>query len=500
MHRILRGPVTTALVLALGASLTGAAVTGGDPSGNPDSDAVSPPADTSTPPASGTFSKRVVATGLNNPYEVVRAPDGSLWATEKTGKKVTRVDPESGEKTTLLSLPGAVHSEGGQDGVLGLALEEHKSGKLYAYISYSYDIDPTSVVQARTKLERYTYDPDRKRLHRPKAVIAGMPSGNDHQSARLRLGPDGKLYYTIGDQGANQLGNYCKPNYAMRLPTAHEVQGRDWIAYQGKTLRLNTDGSIPSDNPVLGGVRSHVYTYGHRNAQGLAFGPDGTLYSNEMGPKTDDEINILRKGGNYGWPNVSGYRDDKAYVYANWSASWPTPCDELTFSNFEIPETVPVQEESDFTESFVQPVHTFGTVGSDFDFQDPTCAQGEMWSVCWPTIAPSSFEHYETSRKSSPSAKSSGKGLPGWHNSLVMTTLKDGTVYRVDLTEDGKDVSKVTKLFTEQNRFRDTALSADGRSLFVVTDSAGPVRDAEGAPATGPLENPGAVIEYRLRD
>ncbi len=494
MHHILRGPVTTALVLALGVSLTGAAVTGGDPPANGKTDAATPPSRTTAPPSSGTFTKRVVATGLNNPYEIVRAPDGSLWATEKTGKKVTRVDPRTGAKTTLLSLPEAVHSEGGQDGVLGLALEEHESGALYAYVAHSYDIDPTPVVQARTKIERYTYDADRQRLHSPKAIIAGMPSGNDHQSARLRLGPDGKLYYTIGDQGVNQFGNTCRPSYTMRLPTAHEVEGLDWIAYQGKTLRLNTDGSIPSDNPVLDGVRSHVYTYGHRNAQGLAFGPDGTLYSNEQGPKTDDEINILQKGANYGWPNVSGYRDDKAYVYANWSASRPTPCDELTFSNFEIPATVPVQKESDFTRRFMDPIHTFGTVGSDFRFQNPACAQGEMWSVCWPTIAPSSFEHYGTSRKS---AGSTGEGLPGWNDSLVMTTLKDGTVYRVDLTPDGRDVSKVTKLITEDNRFRDTEFSANGRSLFAATDSAGPVRDIRGAPSTDPLENPGAIIEYR---
>ncbi|WP_431986364.1 glucose/sorbosone family PQQ-dependent dehydrogenase [Streptomyces griseoflavus] len=493
MHHILRGPVTTAVVLALGASLTGAALTGGDPSGNSDTTAT-PPAGTRTQPAPGTYTKRVVATGLQDPYEIVRGPDGALWVTEKSGKKVTRVDPGSGARSTLLSLPEAVHSEGGQDGVLGLAVERRESGEVYAYISYSYDIDATPAVQARTKIERYTYDPDRQRLHSPKAVIAGMPSGNDHQSARLRLGPDGKLYYTIGDQGVNQFGNTCRPSYAMRLPTAHEVEGRDWIAYQGKTLRLNTDGSVPSDNPLLDGVRSHVYTYGHRNAQGLAFGPDGTLYSNEQGPKTDDEINILAKGGNYGWPNVSGYRDDKAYVYANWSASWPTPCDELTFSNFEIPETVPVRQETDFTEPFVRPIHTFGTVDSDFDFQNPDCAQGEMWSVCWPTIAPSSFEHYGTSRKS---AGATGTGLAGWENSLVMTTLKDGTVYRVDLTGNGKGVRDVTELIVEENRFRDTEFSADGRSLFVATDSAGPVRDQTGAPSTDPLDNPGAIIEYR---
>ncbi|MYY10661.1 quinoprotein glucose dehydrogenase [Streptomyces sp. SID4919] len=494
-HTHIRGPLAAAVVLALGAALAGAAVTGGDPSGGTGTDVSAP--DGTAPPASGTFTKRVVTTGLNNPYEIVRVPDGALWVTEKSGKKVTRVDPKSGAKATLLSLPEAVHSQGGQDGVLGLAVEERPgNGELYAYLAYSYDIDPTPAVQARTKIERYTYDAGRQRLHSPKTVIAGMPSGSDHQSARVRLGPDGKLYYTIGDQGTNQFANFCRPSYPQRLPTAHEVQGRDWIAYQGKTLRLNTDGSVPADNPSLDGVRSHVYTYGHRNAQGLAFGPDGTLYQNDQGPKTDDEINVLRKGANYGWPNVSGYRDDKAYVYGNWSASWPTPCDKLTFSDFKIPETVPVQRETDFDQPFVQPVHTFGTVDSGFDFQDPRCAKGEMWAVCWPTIAPSSFEHYGTSRES---AASSGGGIPGWRNSLLMTTLKDGSVYRVDLAAGGQEVSKVTKLFQERNRFRDSEFSADGRSLYVATDTAGPVRDAQGAPATGPLENPGAIIEYRWR-
>ena len=86
-------------------------------------------------------------------------------------------------------------------------------------------------------------------------------------------------------------------------------------------LRLNLDGSIPSDNPMIGGVRSHIYSYGHRNPQGLVFAPDGKLYESEHGPNTDDEVNLIRAGGNYGWPHVAGYRDDQSYAYANWSAS-----------------------------------------------------------------------------------------------------------------------------------------------------------------------------------
>ena len=78
--------------------------------------------------------------------------------------------------------------------------------------------------------------------------------------------------FSRGDQGSNYLQNYCNPIRAQDLPVARDVSARDWSLYQGKLLRLNPDGSIPADNPVLNGVRSHVYTYGHRNVQGMAFG------------------------------------------------------------------------------------------------------------------------------------------------------------------------------------------------------------------------------------
>ena len=123
-----------------------------------------------------------------------------------------------------------------------------------------------------------------------------MPAGNDHVAGRLKIGPDRKLYLTIGDQGNNQLGNFCLAVESQRLPTQKEINDKNYVAYVGKSLRLNLDGSVPKDNPKLDGVVSHVFTYGHRNPQGLDFGPDGTLYSSEQGPKTDDEVNILKTG------------------------------------------------------------------------------------------------------------------------------------------------------------------------------------------------------------
>ena len=94
---------------------------------------------------------------------------------------------------------------------------------------------------------------------------------------------------------------------------------------------MNLDGSIPADNPSINGVRSHIYTYGHRNPQGLEFGPNGLLYSSEHGPGTDDELNLIVAGSNYGWPHVAGYRDNRGYVYANWSQSKGVACAALKF-------------------------------------------------------------------------------------------------------------------------------------------------------------------------
>jgi len=437
----------------------------------------------------------VLTTGLADPYEIAWGPDGMIWVTEKSGLKVTRVDPRTGAKSTAVDIPEAVHTQGGQDGVLGLAfhpdLLKH-AGRDYVYVSYTYQTTspaPVTGETRRTKIVQYTFDAGTGELNSPVDLITGMPGGTDHQSARLRFGPDGKLYYTIGDQGANQLAHFCNPNWAQRLPTTAEVQAADWTAYQGKSLRLNVDGSIPADNPVLDGVRSHIWTYGHRNAQGLTFAPDGTLYQGEQGPKTDDEINILRKGGNYGWPHVAGYRDGQAYTYNNWSASAPTPCDQLTYSDLEVPPSVLQQEETTWGGLFVDPIYTFGTVGDDFDFADPKCAAGGLYFICWPTLANSSLEFYRPEQR--------GSGAPTWSQSLVMTTLKDGTVYRLALSHYGDRIREVIPLWRTQDRYRDTALSPDGMTIYAATDSAGLVRDPNGAP-TSELEHPGSILMLRL--
>ncbi|CAN5212756.1 hypothetical protein BH20ACT9_BH20ACT9_08780 [soil metagenome] len=435
------------------------------------------------------FASRVLTTGLENPWEITWGPDGYLWVTEKSAGRVTRVHPTNGSKTTAVTIGEVVATEGAQDGLLGMALHPgllKEGADQYVYLAYTYDADPAAgALDRRNKITRYTYNSETEKLRSPVDLITGLPASNDHNSGRLALGPDHKLYYTIGDQGNNQFANYCKPIRSQMVPTADEVQSDDWTAYQGKILRLNLDGSIPDDNPVIGDVRSHVYSYGHRNAQGIVFGPDQKLYASEHGPKTDDEVNIIDAGKNYGWPDVLGYKDDKAYVYGNWSASKDVPCGSLDYDDYVIPPSVPKQEETGFVHpDFVPPIKAFFTVPTGFDFRDPRCPVEEF--LCWPTLAPSSLDVY-TARD----------GVPGWANSLLMPTLKSGSVYRLKLSADGNAIrGRRVPYWRTVNRYRDIAINPNNRTFYVATDASGLARNRWGRP-TLTLENPGAILVFR---
>jgi hypothetical protein len=123
-------------------------------------------------------------------------------------------------------------------------------------------------------------------------------------------------------------------------------------------------------------------------------GHNGDLYVAEHGDNSDDEINHLQSGGNYGWPYVSGYNDNKAYQYYNWSAA--ENCKDLTFNDVApVPSGVPVSNESEFNApNFIPPLQMFYNVDNDFNFVNNTC--GEMASVCYPTVAPSSLRLYNS--------------------------------------------------------------------------------------------------------
>jgi PQQ-dependent dehydrogenase (s-GDH family) len=433
-----------------------------------------------SPPAPDRFVMRVVTQGLDAPWEVTWGPDGQLWVTERRGRRVVRVNLATGAQTVALALPEA-HQSVTQDGLLGLALHpDLLAGRQrdFVYLAFTYDDAPGLAFVRRMAVRRYTFDAAAGRLGAPMDLLTGLPVHDDHIGGRLKVGPDGNLFLSLGDEGANFLANSCNPNRALDLPTAAEIAAKNWTAYQGKILRIAPDGSIPRDNPTVGGVRSHVFSYGHRNPQGLVFGPGGRLYESEHGPDVDDEVNLIESGGNYGWPRVAGYRDEKAYVYANWAASAPAPCASLTQQGRgPIPPSVPQQPESSFQAAdFKPPIQTFFTV------EPATEAQRRPGN----TIAPGSLD-----------IVTGDAGVPGWRTSLLLPAMLRGLVYRMPLAPDGRSVAGAPiEQFQTTNRYRDLAVAPDQRTFYIATDSDGATFDANGA-RTRALANPGAILEFK---
>ena len=430
-------------------------------------------------PASERFAMRVVTQGLDAPWEIAWGPDGQLWVTERRGRRVVRVNPANGTQSVALVLPEA-HQSVTQDGLLGLALHpELLAGRQsdFVYLAFTYDDAPGPAFVRRMAVRRYTFDQGSGRLGAPLDVLTGLPVHDDHIAGRLTFGPDRMLYLSLGDEGANFGANRCNVNRALDLPTAADVAAKNWTSYQGKILRVAPDGSIPRDNPTIGGVRSHVFSYGHRNPQGLVFGPGGRLYESEHGPDVDDEVNLIEAGGNYGWPRVAGYRDEKSYVYANWSASAPAPCASLPQGRGAIPPSVPQQAESTFqAPDFKPPIQTFFTVES------ATEAQRRPGN----TIAPSSLE-----------IVTGDAGVPGWRTSLLLPAMLRGVVYRMLLAPDGQSVAGgPIEYFKTTNRYRDLAVAPDQKTFYIATDNDGGTIDATGA-RTRALANPGAILEFK---
>jgi glucose/arabinose dehydrogenase len=164
----------------------------------------------------------------------------------------------------------------------------------------------------------------------------------------------------------------------------------------------------------------------------------------------DDELNVIRRGMNYGWPHVAGHRDDRGYVYANWSAA--PNCTSAAFDAIVAPPHVPQQPETAWTHpNFSAPLQTFFTIDRDYRFRE----QGNA------TIAPSGIDVYAASN-----------GIPGWSSSVLVTSLIRGVIYRVKLNEAGDAaVGAPTEYFRMKARYRDVLVGPDGRTIYVAADA-----------------------------
>jgi glucose/arabinose dehydrogenase len=234
------------------------------------------------------FRIETVASNLEVPWAIAFAPDGRVFITERPGRvrviEQGRLRPEP--VATIREVASAEES-----GLMDLTLHPQFASNHYLYLAYAYsDANPGAGQRVRVMRFRETAGA----LADPQVIIENIPAARFHAGTRTRFGPDGKLYITTGDATQREL--------AQRL---------DSLA--GKTLRLNDDGGVPPDNPFVGqpNARPEIWTYGHRNSQGIAWQPGaGAQFQTEHGPsgfdgpRGGDEVNIIERGRNYGWPLI----------------------------------------------------------------------------------------------------------------------------------------------------------------------------------------------------
>lgn len=216
----------------------------------------------------------VMVENLDTPWAIDFLPDGRMVFTERPG----RVNIFDGEVKVIAEIEV---SEVSESGLMGIAVDPDFQENKFIYIYYTHS--------EGNRVSRFELNAN---LENEVILMDKIPSAKFHDGGRIKFGPDKKLYITTGD--------------ATEPPTAQDIN-----SISGKILRMNRDGTIPEDNPF----GNYVYSYGHRNSQGIDWHPiTGELYSSEHGPTRNDEINIIVKGENYGWPNVQCDEISTSYV------------------------------------------------------------------------------------------------------------------------------------------------------------------------------------------
>ncbi len=333
------------------------------------------------------FELTVLTNGLEHPWAVEPLPDGSLLVTERPGRmRIVSADGTLG--APIQGLPAV--AAGGQGGLLDVAL------------SPSFDSDRTifwSFTEPRdggngTSVARGVLSADRTRVDDVRVIFRALPTYDNsaHFGSRLVFAPDGMLFITTGDRSDREMREH-----AQRLD-----------GHLGKVMRIAPDGAIPQDNPFVGrdGAQPEIWSYGHRNIQAATLDPQGRLWIVEHGTRGGDELNLIEKGTNYGWP-LQAYGEEYSGM--------------------------PIRSAETQRPGMQQPLY--------------------YWD---PVIAPSGAQFY------------TGDAFPAWRGSLFIGSMRDQMLVR--LTLDGDRVSGEEHLLTDRGqRVRDVRMGPDG-SLFLVTD------------------------------
>jgi glucose/arabinose dehydrogenase len=232
-----------------------------------------------------------VATGITTPWGLAFLPDGSALVAERDTGHILQVRPGGGAPREVYRVPGV--AAGGEGGLLGLAVARDfaSTGLVYAYFTANSD----------NRIVRFRLG----QSGAPQVIFDGLTRGGRHNGGRLAFGPDGMLYVGTGD-------------------ASEGFSAQDADDPNGKILRLTPDGKPAPGNPRAG---SPVWTLGHRNVQGLAWDAEGRMYATEFGQDRFDEVNVIERGRNYGWPEVEGTGGGRAYTdpIVTWRTSEASP-------------------------------------------------------------------------------------------------------------------------------------------------------------------------------
>lgn len=332
------------------------------------------------------FQIRTLVGDLSIPWDLQIASNGQLWVTQRGGT-VTVVDTATGLVQNVGTVSGVL--ERGEGGLMGMALHPDYPANATIYFAHSYDGGGGSV---KNRLVRLGFDGFQ--LHSQETLLDDIPGSFNHNGARLLVGPDRFIYMTTGDAEG--------PNRAI-----------DLASLAGKILRLTLDGRAAPGNPFA----TEIFSFGHRNAQGLAFAPaTDILYATEHGPSSNDEINRILVGRNHGWPEVHGYCHDE---------------------------------------------DVFGGAEAQFCRENNVNEPVAIWT---PTVAPAGAEFYTSTT------------IPGWDGSFLFTALKGQALYRITLgSEGGRAVGQEVLFQGEFGRLRDVAVGGRGE-LYLATSN----RDGRG--------------------